>query len=158
MVLFEKIYIGLWIWFLFISVISFMWTLIFALQAKIEVRTIIIALGSSIETKFFIKLLQKISYSDWFILTLIKKNSEEIFFDSFILELLRIKALKNKHFEEFSEAAQVKIYRSASSQLKTGNSAHVLRGNRIMWQSDVKCNVISNWPMQKKFIKAELIG
>ena len=73
-----------------------MWTLIFALQAKIEVRTIIIALGSSIETKFFIKLLQKISYSDWFILTLIKKNSEEIFFDSFILELLRIKALKKK--------------------------------------------------------------
>ena len=96
MVLFEKIYIGLWIWFLFISVISFMWTLIFALQAKIEVRAIIIAIGSSIETKIFIKLLQKISYSDWFILTLIKKNSEEIFFDSFILELLRIKALKKK--------------------------------------------------------------
>ena len=94
MVLFEKIYIGLWIWFLFISIISLLWTLCFALQVRKEVRAIITSFGSSIEIKFHIKLVQKISYGDWFLLTLIKKNSEEILFDKLIVELLRSKGIK----------------------------------------------------------------
>ena len=90
MILIEKAYLFLWIYTLILGIISILNICVNCLQIPFfYIRSM--SLSSSTVAFSFktLELAKRVSYSDWYVITLIKNNTEPILFDVFLSKYLK---------------------------------------------------------------------
>lgn len=78
----DKFYLFLHIWWVLLATLFLIQFLCLLLQIAPEQRGLCLGLGCSLKLSKLVKIARNLSYSDWFLLTIIKANTDRICFDS----------------------------------------------------------------------------
>ena len=96
MLVIEKVFLVLYVYAIVLVIVNVTYIMLSALQTDPYIRSWSVSFGSTVPCRRAKQLVDKMSYSDWFLLTLIKANTDTLLFHAFVELYLEEKEKSNR--------------------------------------------------------------